>query len=346
MLRVWCEHMDYAEIRRPSTLDLLERGGMHPIAAVRPDSPRGELAETIEAARERGLDVGLWPLLDKSDGYWPSVRNADYFCGYVDDLVTDLEDRGVSPRWVAFDMEPPFEADDTIGSSVRRAFTRGVGHMLGRSGDAAAGLPSDEEFAEAIRTFRRCLERLSRATIGSIGVTTLPVAADLGEQLHWQRTLETPWSPLPWDRAGFMGYGSMLAGCSGGLFDYEDARALHYAYLLRVHRALGSRAHVSLGITGTGVFGDEPVYEDPRELALDVSAARAAQVEDIAIFCLEGILQKARPGEWVDAIAEASAAVPPPTWRAETLMVGSSIATRLLGALFRGREIKTDLAVS
>ncbi len=346
MLRVWCEHLDYATIRRPEVLDLLQRGELHPLVAVRPDSPFGELVELLESVERRGLQLGLWPLLDKSDGYWPSVRNARLFCEYVDGLIERLAERVRTPAWVAFDMEPPFEADDTLGSSLRRTFRRGVEHLLGYSGDEARGLPSDEAFSRALEAYASCLNRLSAAGIGTLGVTTLPVVADLGDQLHWQRALETPWSPLPWDRAGFMGYGSMLAGGSGGLFDYVDARALHYAFLLKMRRILGRRAHVSLGITGTGVFGDEPVYERAEELALDVAAARAAEVEDIAIFCLEGILQKQRPDVWVDAIAEAPPFVPAPSWRADSVVLTFSFATHLLGMAFGDRSLETPLADS
>jgi hypothetical protein len=96
------------------------------------------------------------------------------------------------------------------------------------------------------------------------------------------------------------------------------------------------------------VFGDEPVYDEPEQLRRDVSAARAAAVQDIAIFCLEGILQKADPGAWVDAITEARAEIPESTWRAKSVVVGAEMTTRLLDGLDRlsGSGFRRDPAGS
>lgn len=331
MLRVWCEHLDYADARRPETLDLLERGDLHPLVAVRPDSDRHALAKLIDAIQTRGLEFGIWPLIAEEDGYWPSVRNASRFLDHLFELIEDLDERGGAPDWVAFDFEPPFQPDDTFGSSVRRAFRRALGHLSPL--EEGAGGEAESPFDAALEMYRQAVETLRERGIRTLGVATPTVAGDLGRELNWQRSLEVPWSPLPLDRAGIMAYGSMVSGYSKGLLDYADARALHYRYLRRVHRRFGDRAHVSVGITGTGVYGDEPYYDDPEELARDIGAARAAGIEDIAIFCLEGILAKERPTDWVDASTGAGAAVPPPSWRADAVVGGTSALSRLLAVL-------------
>jgi len=341
MLRVWCEHLDYADARRPETLDVMERGAWHPLVAVRPDADRDELARLVEAVQDRDLEIGVWPLVAKEIGYWPSVRNASRFSAYLFELLEDLDDHGVTPDWVAFDFEPPYQPNDTFGSSFLRAFRRAVGHLVGTEG---GGEGERAPFEEALATFRAAVERLNADGIGTLGVATPTVVGDLGRGLDWQQSLETPWSPLPWDRAGIMAYGSMIAGYSRGLLDYADARALHYQFLQRVHRTFGDRAHVSVGITGTGVYGDEPYYADPEELRRDVAAARAAGVEDIAVFCLEGILRKDRPHAWVEAMTDVEPAAPSPTWRAKSVVAGTSMLSRLLEGLrgARGRRgIKT-----
>ena len=95
-----------------------------------------------------------------------------------------------------------------------------------------------------------------------------------------------------------------------------DARALHQRLLRRVASHFGARAHASIGITGGGVFGDEPRWEDPEELRRDAGAARAAGIRDIAIFSLEGILGRRRPERWLDAVVDAEPREPEPTARA------------------------------
>ena len=190
-----------------------------------------------------------------------------------------------------------------------------------------------------MEVYDEAIVRLRRKGVGTLAVTTPPAVADLGGELVWQTALELPWSPLDWERAGFMAYGSLIAGHSGGMLDFRDVRAIHYGFMVRTHRAFGHRSHVSVGLTGTGVYGDEPVYESADELAADVSAARAAGIDDIAVFCLEGLLGKDQPGEWVDALRGAPARPPPSTWRAEVVSRLVSCATGLMSTLHaRGRD--------
>lgn len=323
MIRVWSEHLDYDDARQPEVLALLERGELHPIFAVRPDSDLDELASLLADLRSTELQVAIWPLLDEEDGYWPSVQNAARFAERLDGYLEVLGGRGVLPDWVAFDLEPALEGGDGFADSIGRAVRRSVsGGLCG------------EPFDDALELYRRIIEELTDDGIRTLGVTSPTAVADLGaESAVWQRSLETPWEPLPWDRAGVMAYGSMTSGYTRGVLSYRDVRAVHYEMFLRMRRHFGARAHASVGITGTGVFGDEPVYERASELALDVSAARAAAIEDIAVFCLEGLLAKPSPGEWVDAITNAEPAIPESTWRAESVVFGSELTTRALGEL-------------
>ncbi|MCK6550309.1 hypothetical protein L6R52_31020, partial [Myxococcota bacterium] len=60
-------------------------------------------------------------------------------------------------------------------------------------------------------------------------------------------------------------------------------------------------ASVSVGLAGPGKLGDEPVLPSPDALALDVAAARAAGVDDLALFSLEGVLGRASPEAWLEA---------------------------------------------
>lgn len=337
-MRVWSEHLDYGDARSPEVRELLTRGALHPIFAVRPDSDLDALAALLRDLEETDLEVAIWPLLTEEEGYWPSVRNAETFADRLGTYREELEERNASPDWVAFDLEPALEGGDGFADSVRRAVHRSVsGGLCG------------EPFDDALAVYRGLVEELHADGIGTLGVTSPTAVADLGaRKAVWQRSLETPWEPLPWDRVGVMAYGSMISGYTNGLLRYRDVRALHYEMFLRMRRHFGNRTHASLGITGTGVFGDEPVYERPEELRRDVSAARAAAVEDIAIFCLEGMLEKAEPGAWVDAITEAEPEIPASTWRSESVAFGSEMTTRLLGGLDRlsGAALKRDRAES
>ena len=103
-------------------------------------------------------------------------------------------------------------------------------------------------------------------------------------------------------------------------------------------RHLGpERVHVSLGVTGTGKLGDEPAYERPEALALDVSAMRAEGVEELAIFCLEGLVGRSDAGRWVDVIRDARPIAQRLGWRGQLVRLGARGAREWLRRHRHGR---------
>jgi hypothetical protein len=322
MFRVWSEHLPFDVARSKDVLDLLVQGPLHPLFAVAPGADLDELARVLEMTGKLGLEAGIWPLLRDEDGYWPSERNAPAYFEYVEGLLDFFEGAGVMPAWLAVDLEPPLyqvsdlrydlRSLDELVSNLRENF-------------------DPVRFSDSVRGYTEGLHALRARGLRALAVT-LPMAAhDLRDGTPlWQDLFEAPWSPVPWDRAGIMAYGSMVSGYSRGLLSYEDARAVHYRLFRHLARALGARAHASLGVTGIGKLGDEPTYENPDELAQDVSAALAAGVEDIAIFCLEGLAGREDAGAWVDAITNAKPRKPYMTLRAGGLRMGAAAARFLL----------------
>ena len=80
----------------------------------------------------------------------------------------------------------------------------------------------------------------------------------------------------------------------------ERARLYEVGRELRRH--LGDRAAASIGLTGVGVLGSEPHYARPDQLEPDVAALKAAGIEDLAIYNLEGILTSPQPEAWFEMI--------------------------------------------
>jgi len=309
MLRVWSEYLPYADARTPEVLDLLASGPLHPLFAVPPDADLDALAGALSDVRARGLEPGIWPLLQDADGYWPSERNAPTYFEHVTGLLDELDALGVAPDWLAVDLEPPLQQLDELRHAV------GPWHITLRR--LAIENLDAERFTASVSQFHQGLDAMRHRGVRTLSVT-LPLAAhDLRDGVpFWQDLFEAPWSDVPWTRAGIMAYGSMVAGYSKGFLSERDARAMHYRLFKHLARAFGPRAHASLGVTGTGKLGDEPVYPSPEGLAKDASAARAAGIDDLAIFCLEGLVGRTDAGQWVDAVAQAPAKAPPMTPRA------------------------------
>jgi hypothetical protein len=118
-----------------------------------------------------------------------------------------------------------------------------------------------------------------------------------------QRVLGTPTSALDVDRHSVMAYSSLFEGWSRGVIDRRRAERLLVACARFTRRRFGDRAALSLGTVGAGAFGNEPCYRDARELARDVAIARAAGIDELALFDLGGIVRRAPAEVWLDAFA-------------------------------------------
>ncbi len=117
-------------------------------------------------------------------------------------------------------------------------------------------------------------------------------------------------------------YTSILEGWARGMLDRGDALALLGWSCRTAARRFGAIAGASLGAVGSGAFGDEPTYRSPAELADDVAVARAAGVDDLALFDLGGVLRRPPAEAWLDPftarlpLSRDDAHAPWITWRA------------------------------
>ena len=303
MIRIWSEHLPLQDAAQPDVVGLLRRHGVHPIFAAPHDVDDAALGRVVRAYRDAGLEPGVWPLLSDAQGYWPSEDNAQVYFQRVEQLLSALEQQGATPAWLAVDLEPPLTQIDVLRHAPTPLHTK-MARMLRQNLDAA-------RFARSVQAFEAGVGQVRARGVRTLSVT-LPLAAhDLRDGVPlWQDVFQTPWAGVSWDAAGIMAYGSMVSGYSRGLLSHDDARAMHYRLMRHVARAFGARAHASIGVTGVGKLGDEPVYTDPAQLGLDASAARAAGIEDLGIFCLEGVLAQPAPEAWLEAVAHAVARAP------------------------------------
>lgn len=294
--------MPYQALRAPALLGMLATRAITPIVAVTPPL-LDQAADVVLACRDAGAGIGLWPMLDDADGRWASAANAARFCAFARALIDALDRRGARPDALAIDLEPPIER--------LRQLVRGrlVPPPSGRGRDAAAHY----------RALVAAIEARGMAVLAAVMPTAIvsPPAVRRG----WQHFFETPVDEIPFGRVSGMVYTSLLEGYSRGLVGRRDARVLLARLAGEARAHLGGRASVSLGCVGTGALGDERTFRSVDELADDVAIARAAGVDHIALFNLDGVLARAPAEAWLDALVhtEPAADMPPATWRAAAL---------------------------
>jgi hypothetical protein len=320
---VWAEFLSYEDASAPPTLQLLRRFNVTLCLSVPHGALGDPLARLLRVYDDAGLDVALWLLLPQSIGYWPSERNAAAFSAHLDAVFAWADLRRARVPWIAVDLEMP------LPQALAYRDSRGLRQFFTTLRLALANLNA-RRFARAVEAYRAILAR-----IHDRGARALCAAHDtITEDFHLgapivQDFLETPVVDVQWDVVSTMIYNSMIV--EQFRIAPDDARWMQYEAACELRRAFGDRAGLSLGLTGVGVLGDEPHYTRPEQLAPDVAAARAAGIDDIAIFNLEGILKSPDPAAWFRVAAETPAQVPRRTkWAARERRRRRNMA-RLIG---------------
>ncbi len=275
--RVWCETLPFEQL--PSCLPLLARRRIDLLLAVRPWQLT-EIAEVVRRVRGEGVFAGVWPMLADEDGRWANARSCDKFIPFVDALLMEVP----FVDELVIDLEPPY-------SQLER-WIRGRPARL--QGSLSYGSARDD-FAAATRRWHAS-HRITTAVMPML-------AFELGGP--WmQRLLGTPVTALDVDRHSVMAYSSLFEGWSRGLIDRRRAEGLLSRCAASSRKRFGERAALSLGCVGAGAFGSEPSYRDPRELARDVALARAARIDELALFDLGGVMRRGPAEAWLEALIE------------------------------------------
>lgn len=301
--RIYCETLPYEDVVRPATLALLVRFSLHLVLAVRPWQLHAlpHVARLLEGA---GIGLTVWPMVADDEGRWASVENASSFAAFVLEIARAFEGERLSLEGMLLDLEPPFRASHAFvgsaGGAVRVVAEAAASRV--QSGRARAYERGAGRLADVVRELRERGVRTSSAVWPLLVFDAPPHDV-------WQRRFGTPIDDLSTDHVSVMAYTTIFEGWTRGLLRRRDALAL----LSDLGRRTSDRwpnAGLSLGCVGTGAFGDEPVYRSPRELAEDVSIARAASCSELALFDLAGVLARAPAEAWLEAFVHGAERAP------------------------------------
>jgi len=308
-IRVWAEFLPFDELKSRRVLELLSEFDVGLNVAVHHDAPFPEVAALLSAYENANVDIALWALISKEEGYFPSGRTFPAFKKRVHELLDKIEAEKLRVPAIAVDLEPPLYLMEGLNWKKHSDRRRLRAELRG-------GL-SKEQFDEWTRAFGALRDELADRGARTLVAASPTVPDDLrAGDFFTQGLMGTPVTTVDWDVVSIMWYVSMVTGFSKGLIPYKVARYHLWRDALELKRALGAdRASVSLGVTWTGVLGNEPYYEKPEDIRPDAEAAKAAGIKHIWIYNLEGILKAQKPARWFEVIKDCDPVVPEENWQ-------------------------------
>ncbi|MGE0872521.1 MAG: hypothetical protein AB7P03_28455 [Kofleriaceae bacterium] len=251
------------------------------------------LAQLVRDAASQRVGVRAWLLLPEADGYWPNEHNIPATRHAVLAFAQWRQAESLPIDWIVFDLEMPL------------ARTRAVTEAIGNDGQFA-GIELIKQgrdpvaFAAHRAELAALIDEVHALGLRAAAVTYPMVLDDAGDgDTDIEDELDVPITGIDWDEASFMVYQSLIYDFSG---EWHGQEVIH-SYATTAREQWGDRAAVALGIVGTA--GIDPVampYPDAATLAADRAAARAAGVDRVSAYSLDGVLQMpaAERAAWLD----------------------------------------------
>ena len=242
-------------------------------------------ASLSREACDLGLEVFVWPVLEKTAGYWCGTENASRFVELATEVLAwRASPGGVAFHGISFDLEPHFERAESLRQTPLWRLDRWSAFL--RDG------PTVGQHQRAIRLLRRAVGQLQRKGL-RCHATTLPVVLDQEPtNVALERALGLPVSGVDWDEISLMVYQTPFAELTG----FWLGSALVESYASSAVSRFGSRAGLDLGIVGDDGLGVGPGnrYPDNRTLATDIAAACDAGISSnrIRIYGLRGLMNR------------------------------------------------------
>jgi len=272
--------------------------------------PQAELATLLRQAHAQQVDVRLWPLLTKAQGYWPNEANVPAFAAQVRKILAWLKAQGLRTSTIIYDMEPAI----AYSKAIEEGFSKGLGASI----ELMKKHLDKKAHAAAKEKLRLSIKEVQAAGLRAQCVTFPQVLDDLADgDSDLQDALDIPVDGLPWDELSFMVYQSTYARTVGAWIGPDLVRL----YSELAHKRYGLKATIALGVVGKeGVMSSGAnLYPDAATLAKDIAAARSQGIGRLEIFSLDGVLAEKNPEAWLSAMDKVQPKAPTPSSQADLI---------------------------
>ncbi len=290
---VWAEFLDPAGVL--AALDVVEPRGLA-VNMAWPASAVGDASytELVRDAKERGVEIRPWLLLEQSEGYWPGATNAEAFAEAARSLFDEWDAQGLAPTTFIVDMEIRFDRAMVVNSMLQDP-NADVGALLTLLADGI----DRAQYASATSTYAALVDE-AHARGWRVLLTTLPqVVDDYGDDDDdIRQAFGIPVDGVDWDIVTFQAYRTLFGDLLGG--GGQPTEFYVYQYGRAAIDEFGARGGLDLGLVGMGV-SESPTYSAPADLRADIEAAHAAGVPQarINVFGLDGMLDRGPAETWL-----------------------------------------------
>lgn len=290
MNAIWAEFLPYTWLI--GDLKRLQERGLQLNLAI-PAGRRSEpgLKELLRAAQAEGVPIGAWLLLADSQGYWPNAENAEAFCAAASAFCDWLAAEQLQVAEIIVDMETPL----ALSRLLKGQLLKGLQVEWKRWQSPL----NAERFRQATERFTAFVSEMHARGL-QVQVVTYPFLLHdaAAGNTAFQEFLQVPVTPVPWDRISLMVYRSSFQDVAP--MPLSSWLVWHYLGLAR--EVLSVPVIAALGVIGSIGKIAEGGCRDLDEIRKDISAARAAGVETIQLFSLDGMHQLWAPDPWLNLL--------------------------------------------
>lgn len=287
--------------------------------AVRPDELNDELADLIRQANAAGVAVHPWLQLPDM-GIWVNEFSAAAFAVFAFEYLDWADARGLTPHWLIFDLEPPFELSETLAATVESLGLLAAVDLLQANHDPAT-------FDAATDVLKSMVDDLHARDVRATAVILPWIIDDLSDgDRDIADAFETPLEGIDWDRISAILYRPTFAR----FFDMPLSPGFVSSYASTLRSRYGDRVEIALGNIGDEglLVGDG--YTDTARITEDLTAIRTVGVNRISLFSLDGMIGTGGPARWMDAATSPTIIQSQIDLRVAVIRTGFGIFDRIL----------------
>lgn len=247
-----------------------------------------ELKEVLHAAKEKGINISIWPLLQVEQGPWASEHNYEIFGKLVSQTIDWLEREHIQPEYIVINMENGLAQMDSIKNFLKDNDHTSIIKVLLNNVDR-------ERFNKSVEEYKRIVNEIHDKGFKAM-ITTYPFMVDdfQDEDPDIQDLANVPISGIDWDAYTFTPYRTAYSGDLGVTF----SPYIVFEYGKAAGNLFKKKARLALGIIGESEHG--PGYKSPLDLEKDIAAAKAAGIEEIDLFHLGGMIREGNVSDWIN----------------------------------------------